>query len=347
MTKKLFFAVTLLCMTTSLLAQERRELASDEVSNSAAAEVPLKIKVYRNWSIRLPDERWKPIGRELNLSAGLGANFKAHLEGTTLAVDIDADGKIDVKVDEPGGHLILVHDKMRYAVRVKKVQQIWHFAPASAMSGKVAGTRIRLIDQNNNGRFDDYGVDAMVVGNGKVASLLSKVVAVDGKLIELKVAANGQSLTCSPFLGPSAKLNLKALTKGKVLAAVIKSRDGQYSFGVDSNQNDLVVPAGQYDLHSGTISFGGNSVQMRKGSSKGITVKADAQAVLTWGGPVRAEFAYAKRGRELQFDFNQIRYFGKSGEEYHSWQPIGKSPKISLHDKSGREIAQAFFPGSC
>lgn len=334
--------LAILLMAPLVAAQQYSMAVPDDVANN----VPLKMKVYRKWSIKLPSEQWSTVGTGFNLKSGVGADFKAHLEGTALAVDIDADGKIDVKVETPEGHLILVNGDRRYAVRVKNEKSQWHFAPACVMLGKIGETKIKLIDQNNNGRFDDFGKDAMVVGNGKVASLLSKVVSIDSKLFELKIDANGANLSYSPYTGPVATLKLDATCKGKIVASVVQSKDGQYSFGFSGAKNELTVPVQDYVLHSGIISFGGNTVKVKTGKSKPVNLKADTTAAMTWGGPVRAEFTYAREGNEVKFDPSQIWFYGNAGEEYYSWSPLGKSPKITLNATSGRELAQASFPGS-
>ena len=65
-------------------------------------------------------------------------------------------------------------------------------------------------------------------------------------------------------------------------------------------------------------------------------------------GPVAAEFAYRRKGDKVQFSPDEIWYYGAAGEEYHSFFPNGKSPAILIANrKTGREIAQAYFPGSC
>ena len=338
-------AVTIL--TTTMPSAARAEDENGAKGRDSTEVVPLKMKVYRNWSIRLPAEQWATVGKGFSFKDGLGADFKTHLDGTALAVDVNADGEVDLKVDSPGGYVILSRNGRRYALRVKTTNQQWHFAPGGAMTGTVEGTRIRLIDQNNNGRFDDFGEDAMIVGNGKVASLLSRVVSIDSHLFEIEIDADGQKLGYRPYAGPASVLELATVTKGKIIAAVVKSTDGKYSYGFTNGTAKMTVPAGDYALHSGTISFGGNTVKMKTGRALPVTATADGKGQISWGGPLRAEFQYSRTGSELTFDPNAIRFFGKSGEEYYAWAPLGKSPKISLHTKSGREIAEAYFPGSC
>ena len=91
---------------------------------------------------------------------------------------------------------------------------------------------------------------------------------------------------------------------------------------------------------------GGNTVRVKSGRSKSVSLPKDGKGSLSWGGPVTAEFAYVRKGDEIEFNPNAIWYYGKNGEEYYGWTPLGKSPKITLNTTSGRELAQAYFPGS-
>ena len=94
--------------------------------------------------------------------------------------------------------------------------------------GIIDGQKIRIIDQNNNGRYDEYGKDAMVVGQGRYASFLSKVINVRGKLYSIEVSRDGRTLTYEPYAGKSGTLDMttKFATKGKLLSAIVRSEDG-------------------------------------------------------------------------------------------------------------------------
>jgi hypothetical protein len=42
-----------------------------------------------------------------------------------------------------------------------------------------------------------------------------------------------------------------------------------------------------------------------------------------------------------------VTYFGRAGEEYFIWDPVGKSPEFSIVErKAGTELTKAMFPGS-
>ncbi len=324
--------------------------AQDRLSSPPAlgGEIQLVPKIYRDWKIRLPAETAAEVGTALRFKETLGADFAAGLDGLTLLVDADGDGELETKVKGEAGFVVLTKGDKRYGIRLKAAPN-WVFAPGSTMAGEIEGVRVQIIDQNLNGRFDDFGEDAMVVGRGKTAAFLSKVIDLgDGRLVSIEVAADGSKLGYQAYTGATGRLDLGIVTSGKVLAAVLQSRDGAYSVACSGAEKELLLPAGDYRFHSGLISLGGNRVNVQTGRSKTVTVPANGEAALELGGPITAAFNYARSGNEFQFDPNAIWFHGKAGEEYVGWEPLGKSPKISiLAGKSGREIAQAYFPGSC
>lgn len=311
-------------------------------------EVQLQTKVYRNWKFRLPAESWKKVGKAVHVPTfGADTRFRAQLDGTSLALDTDGDGSFDTKVAPKGGVILLVKGQKRVAIRLRSKPD-WSFAPASVKTGKIAGTKVRFIDQNNNGRFNDFGEDAMVVGIGKTASFLSEVISVKGKLFTLKMTPDGSKVAYAPYEGETSSIDFKVLTKGKVLAAVLKSTDGKYSFDISRAKTSLTVPTASYNVHSGLLSFGGNKVSVRTGDAKPMALKAGGHEEVRFGGPVRVEFDYHIAGGKYHFSPEKIWYHGRGGEEYFNWQPLGKSPKIAIDDpRTNERVAEVVFPPNC
>ncbi len=320
-------------------------LASQSLPESGA--VALKTKIQRRQKLLLPGEAATPVATGFDFQAGIGAEFRAGVDGESLRIDADGDGQLETLVEGDEGFVVLEHGDRRYGVSLVK-QGEWRFVAGSVVQGDLAGTKIRVVDQNHNGRFDDVGQDAMVIGNGRAASFLSEVVSIDGQLRRIEVAADGSELRFSPFAGETAKLSLHAVTDGKVMAAVLNSTDGRYSVHLSKHDVDVVVPAGNYELHSGVLSLAGSRVDMVKGRSKAFSVSRDGVEQLAWGGPAKAEFAYQKAGGELKFDPKAIWFYGAKNEEYKNWNPVGKSPLITVVDRStGAVLAETRFPGSC
>lgn len=313
----------------------------------ASGEIALKPKMQRNSKLLLPGEKPTPVATGFHFQDGLGADFKANIDGTALLIDADGDGSLETRVEGDKGFVVLAKDGRRYGVRLTAAPQ-WAFEAGSVVQGKIGSTRIRVIDQNHNGRFDDIGEDALVVGNGRAASFLSETITIDGQLRTIKVSPDGTKLSFGKFDGETGKLSLHAVTDGKVMAAVLNSKDGRHSVHLSKQDAEVSVPAGDYVLHSGVLSMSGSRVTMQTGRSKAIKVGSDAEVKLSWGGPAKAEFAYADQGDQLVFDPNRIWYYGAVDEEYRNWNPVGKSPLIVVTDKAtGKVVAETRFPGSC
>lgn len=326
-------------------------LASVAVAQDAAVPqsgtTELRAKIQRRTKWILPAEATTPVATGFHFADGIGADFKADIDGESLLIDADGDGELETRIEGEDGFVILQNGERRYGVSVTSKPQ-WSFTCGSAMVGEIGGTKVQVIDQNHNGSFNDIGEDALIVGRGRAASYLSETLAIGGQLLAIEVAADGSSMSWQPYEGEAGTLALSAVTEGKVLAAVLKTADGRHSVHLSKADTEVRLPAGDYLLDSGTLSLAGNRVQMRTGRSKPIHVASDARAELGWGGPAKAEFAYEASGAQLVFDPNRIWFYGTQGEEYFAWNPVGKSPRIAVTDKAtGKQVAEAWFPGSC
>ena len=311
-----------------------------------SVEVALEARVQRTWKLHLPSESWAPTGKLLDFTGGLGRAYATELAGTSLKVDTDGDGELDVTVDAPGGLVVLEGERTRHALRLRYGAG-WEYSAGSLVRGEIDGTRIEIVDQNNDGRYDGVGEDALVIGRSRSACYLSEVIALGDQLHTLEVAPDGSSLTLTPYTGPAGRLEVTTEATAKVRAAVFVSEDGRQSVNLATSEGAALVPAGRYRLHSGKLAFSGNQVGVRTGESDWVEVSPDTAGELHWGGPARAEFAFNRQVGELSFDPGAIWYYGKAGEEYVDWLPNGKSPRIEVREKlSGKELAEAYFPGS-
>ena len=321
-----------------------------------AQTVALTFKPVREWNLLLPDEHFSPVGPEIAFPHLDGREgFAVELEGTALRIDRDGDGTVDVKVepkDEQGETSLVVFKNAdglpSYAVRLLSDGK-WSYAPSGAMVGRLGDQPIQLIDQNNNGRFDDYGEDAMVVGRGTVASFLSKVVNIGGELLEIEVAADGTRIDAKPYEGPVGELDFASErnAKAKIRAAVVKSRDGQYSFDLGPARGAVKVPAGRYSLQSGQVVLGKGTAELERGRFRAVEVTEGERTSVAFGGPLKAEFDYYRQGNELAIAPDDIHYYGAAGERYSNFLPLGESPVFTIKDKeTGETLVETQFPGS-
>ena len=330
---------------------------------SGGEVVLLKDKPSRKFSYVLPGERWLTVGDDLPIVHQGGTGFAVQTDGEALLVDTDGDGiperRIEGGLNEDTGErkafCLLEGTRtpgadLRYGVRLRNQGKGWEWAPSGAVQGKLGGQKIAVIDQDGDGIFGEIGQDALIVGSGKRATFLSATMHVDGKLMALRVNSEGTQLELEPYQGAIGTLDLATdfEADGRVLGAVIKSSDGKHSFDLARSSGPLSVPSGRYRLHSGLLGLGEARVEVLEGNMKPMQVQTGQATSLAWGGPSRAEFTYQRSGNDLQFDPNEVWWYGAAGEEYKGWAPRGKSPEFTVVErKLGTELLKALFPGSC
>jgi hypothetical protein len=325
-------------------------------SASDAHTVPLEARAVRDFAFVLPAATSAPVGSGIAFPRPGAERFAVQAEGDRLRVDLDGDGQCEGLVEGEEGFITLVHKsedgrELSYsALLTRRPGQPWRYSYGGVRAGKFGATKLQFVDQDLNGRFDDFGRDALVVGNDCAAGFLSRVVSIAGELWSLEVAADGMSCTLSPFRGDVGTIDLAGAFKcqAKLQAAVVVSDDGQLSFSVARASEGLRVPAGSYHLHSGQIVLAEARATIRGDARSKIQVDSGAVARPAWGGPVRAEFAAARAGNQLELAPWDIWYYGALGEEYSNFMPLGKSPEFTLRDrKSGEVLVYARFPGNC
>jgi hypothetical protein len=217
----------------------------------------------------------------------------------------------------------------------------------SAMCGAIEGVQIKLIDTNANGRFDEVGKDALVVGDRPAAAYLGEIVNLRGKLYRAKVAEDGTQIDLKAYEGDVGKLSLRGgfRSRGNLDLAVVASEDGKAFFEL-SRVAALEVPAGNYHLVAGVARRGGESVRIGKGKMTPITVPAGASESRTWGTPLIAEFNYTRHGEDVTVE-PDVHFYGSMGEEYFAFEPDEKSPKFLVLDKKSRRLIASGRFGGC
>ena len=96
------------------------------------------------------------------------------------------------------------------------------------------------------------------------------------------------------------------------------------------------------------MALGKGHAELRTGRMKTVSVTDGATTTVNWGGPVEAEFAYHRSGDEITIGPREIWYYGRSGEEYSNFMPLGTSPSFVIKDKqTGEVLVNAKFPGNC
>lgn len=320
----------------------------------AQSESTLKYKALPTFDIILPGEQWTDGTGGIGIAHRGGDRFATDVQGMTLRVDTDGDGKLDTTTKGLNGYAVLNGKRtdgasLSYAVRLRVAPAggACEYATSGAMVGAVDGVNIQLIDQNNNGIYNEVGVDAIVVGSGRAASFLSKVVNLKGKLMQLEVDATGTTAKTKPYAGPSGTLSVRRGLKlpGDLHAAVVSDVAQGVSFEVAGAPDGLRVPAGSYVFTGGFASKGGDTAKLRAGKMKPLVVSDGATTSMQWGAPLVAEFNFTRDGEAVTVQ-PQVMFVGRGGEEWHTLLPDAKSPKLMFYDKDNdRLIASKRFEG--
>ena len=327
---------------------------SGEEDGAAVETASLTNKAYTKWSIILPKEVWTTIDESIPIAHSRGDGFATQIAGVlALSVDTNGDGKVDDKVRGASGFLKLHGktvngDKLAYPVRIRPTKDGWEYATGGAMQGKLLGSVIRVIDQNNNGIYNEYGRDAMIVGSGTDAAYLSKTISIDGKVYDFEVSADGLKMTAKPYSGEVGTLSLATGfdARGKLESAVVTDREQNFSFNLAKERSGLTVPTGSYMLESGFAKKGAETVWIKGGKMRPLEVKPGEVTDRKWGAPVQADFSWTSGAGSITVNPDVV-YYGAAGEVYHSFQPNAKSPKLIVRDKkkSNKIVLEGRFPG--
>ncbi len=320
----------------------------------AQSESTLKYKALPTFDLVLPGEQWTDGTGGIAIAHRGGDHFATEVVGMTLRVDTDGDGKFDTTAKGLSGYAVLNGKRadgtaLSYAVRlrVSPAGNACQYAASGGMVGSVDGVAVQVIDQNNNGVYNEVGVDAIVVGSGRAASFLSKVINLKGKLVELEVDAAGTTAKAKPYTGQSGTLSLRRGVKlaGDLQAAVVSDKANGYSFEVAGAPDGLRVPVGSYVFSGGYATKGGDTAKLRAGKMKPLVVEDGTTASMQWGTPLVAEFNFTRHG-EMATVQPQVMFVGRGGEEWHTILPDAKSPKLMFFDKDNDKlIASKRFEG--
>ena len=313
----------------------------------------LKPKAVQKWTLILPNETWTTIKGSIPFPIKGGVGFPVETDRSAIVVDTNGDGRPETKVKGIGDDIRLTGvsedgEKVTYFIRVRNEGGVWKFAPNGMVSGRAHGTPITIIDQDNDGRYDGYGTDAMVVGKSQAASFLSKVVNLEGKLFNFRVNPEGTEMTCSPYEGEVGVLDLAGQFRsyGSLHAAIVSDSGGEISFNVAPYKKGLSVPVGDYKFTAGFASKGSETAEIRAGKMLPVRVRAGEEASVSWGAPVSIEFDYNISGDKITVPPN-IKFYGAAGEEYVRFQPDAKSPKILVIDPKSKEVVTSGRFGGC
>jgi hypothetical protein len=228
--------------------------------------------------------------------------FRGVAEGTVLKIDSDGDGKLDkdikkqeefVTFDIAYGEKLKAKYQMRFwqnGVNYMGEQKIprWCYQRGCCMKGQAEGETIFLIDDNNNGLYNDYGEDAIAIGqNPKGAGKLSRFINIKDGIYEITVESTGAKAQLKKSAEPTGKINIeKGLSFPKNTPVSVTLKSGDKYINIFPGRKENFLPTGEYEFEQAIFD---QRLRVRTGSFPKITIEAGKETVLKWGGPFKLD----------------------------------------------------------
>lgn len=280
----------------------------------------------------------------IDLPAPAGTVFYAETDGTKLLVDTNGDGRPDVVCKGLGNTVnFRIGDDAEalvpYSLDLSLSDKSWHATSRCLRIGKVGKTKLSLVDANANGRFDDVGVDGVLVGKAKYARPLGRLMNIGGDVVEVEVEPFGRSMRTRPYTGELCHWDPAASFggDGKIESLVITNADGDVFETAQKNGVDL--PPGVYTFVHGAIQNGRQACEISGldlNKRLMIGIPTDTGDALVWGSKVRLEYNWRRNGNMIQF--SNIRLLGSHNERYFNFGPKPLNYKVKVADNEGNII---------
>lgn len=259
-------------------------------------------------------------------------------DGRKLGIDVNGDQKpdewckgamatIQVLLQYPDG------TKAPYAVEIVRNGKKFQMSRSCYRYASFGGQRITLIDNDSDGYYDNFGVDAMIVGRGSYAQYLSDKIAIRGKVYEFQVNRPGTEIKVREWSGEMGKVALHKGFKanGKLAAALLISGNSCF----DASK-PTAIPAGSYTLKWGVVAASGRSCKFK--GSQTVIVKADGEVhSLDFGGPFKMTFSVNKTGTKFTVPAYQVGVTDKAGFTYYDFNRR-LLPYIQVRDANTKKV---------
>ena len=216
--------------------------------------------------------------------------------------------------------------------------------------GKIEGVEVSLIDENDNGKYDEIGTDVIVIGNSRYGVPLSRIINIKNNLYECNVASGGEKVSLKPYEGEYGVLDFISNFKcpSKLNLAILNSDDIYIDV---ANNKKVPMPSGVYKLWLGYIEEGTSHVAIKKNEMEGIEIKEELDkegqrkvTVLNWGADFRIDFEVTVKNDKVEVPYGSLRVYGNAKEEYYKFI-ASLFPQVEVFDSKGILVAKGAFSG--
>lgn len=310
------------------------------------------VPVLKDWNIKTFHGGYASIssrdgGQILALPLKDKAGIAVKAEEFAIEIDANGDGKFDERLKTDGAACLVGityedGSMAPYAIRFQKGKGgAWSWQRSGYWTATVNKVPLGILDNNNNGKYDENGQDAVSVGLTGYATPLSGVVNLGGTLYWLKVAESGKKVYVKEFEGETGKLDGRSGHKslGRLASAIFGGNQNWFDTSCGKDR-EMIVPTGSYEFLGGECKAATQSALMRKGNMQPISVAKDETTKVAWGMDCKIEFDFDMNGSTVSITVDSVHVYGGSGEEYHQFSPPTFTPVVTVWNSKTGEQAQ-------
>ena len=283
--------------------------------------------------------------------------------GTKVFLDLENDGQQRIRLPAASGRddrvAIRIHYPRRvarYAVLTRSLGQEDYlglsiryvksqrypirYARACHREGRLDGKRLILVDDTLNGNYDDFGKDAVLVGDRSIQPLTRVLdcgavvyrverVTPDGtevRLVRYTDDLGRLQAEWSPAHGRDRKPQLLVFRclRGPFVNTFVNLADGQARR----------VPPGVYAFVRGILTTGQDRdrrfVRIGPGRAEPVVVRPDQTTMVRLGAPFDVRAGIEMRDDELLVPGWRMNILGRAGEEYRDFYPDSFEANVSV-----------------
>ena len=246
--------------------------------------------------------------------------------GYRIGLDTNGDGIVNAEEYRkvaPGGSVVLtgklgdrelsvrcVEVAINYNEKKGEVLSMrWRMQGVYGWVGKIDSVKIRILDENLDGKYNHNGADAIQIGNGKLALPLRGRHRIGKNFYKLKIASDGSSLEFTKIQDPQVGLVRSPFTGKYLVGLVLENDSGAFDIQACSRTG---IPEGTYEVAYGAVGDPRSPMALYRGrKTLKYEIQADKKNLIRIGPPLQLVFsAYYKEGKK---DKNNKMTPGKLG----------------------------------
>jgi hypothetical protein len=301
-------------------------------------------------------ELWKSVDLTAMESAPVGPpGVRLVRAGNEVGLDTDGDGKADTPLDLQDGGSIEFRAtypdglRRRYALQARRygVFEYMNFTfdhtrrcivfvrRDGYREANLGGVRVRITDDDCDGRFDGFGRDGITIGRSAAGTLLSRIIATPKGIYEIDVHPAGTEIRWRKYKGPTL-IAQPSPGFGVARNFIIRSADDPDLFlELAPVRTAVKIPTGRWQFHQAVLldPTGTEMVWVDGRDCAPLDLpEEDDDEILVFrlGGTLQHRCQVTLGEEEVRIHGLTFALVGEAGEVYQGYYPTPVVPEISV-----------------